>query len=156
MGGASRLLVNFPSMAASNLSDLLRFGGSELSFIINPRAPDIYNSWGITGATCSNGNPGSVIVTGSWGGSFTNSSVILCGNWIGSVKASPAGFSCSPTCPRVSQGRTNRYLLHNRSQKRLWRQINHGNPRVRRRKHSIDFSDCPATKNICSIILLLE
>ena len=70
MGGAIRLLVNFPLMEVHNLLESLRS-------IANIWAHTEATGWGISGVTSFNGTPGSNNVTEIWGGRFANPTV----NW---------------------------------------------------------------------------
>ena len=80
MGDAIRLLVNFPSTEAFNLSDFLIFGEADCRLFSIPglqRSPEISRDlhrypagWGSTGAANSNDNPGASTITGIWGGIF--------------------------------------------------------------------------------------
>ena len=116
--------------------------GSGLPFIPNPRDPESFSGWGITGAESSNVNPGFSTVTGSWGGSFADSAVNLSVNSSGSFNASPDDSRQSPILPHIYRHRVHKYLLRCRRQHSLWRQFN----RVCWRRQDRDFSNCPATK----------
>ena len=129
--------------------------GCGFPFIPNTRAPEISCGWGSTGAANSNGNPGSAISTGIWGGSFANSTV----NWIGNcsvfINASPDNSQRIPPCPCVDQRRVHDDFFLCSHQKHLWHQYNRDNPRVYRRRQIRYFSDRLATQLFWSIIMLI-
>ena len=125
---------------------LSKIWGSGFPFIPSPRAPDISSGWGSTGDANSNGNPGFTIVTGIWGGSFSNSTMNCSGNWSGYVNSIPCYLLWSPTCSCFDQRLIRNDLLHCRRQHCLWRQFNRANPRVCQRSQNRYFSDCLATK----------
>ena len=103
MGGGNRLLGNFPSMAASNLLDFIKYGVADLPYIVNLWDHVESTGWVSSCANISNGNPGSTHFTGSWGGRFTHSTLNWSGSCDGSVNGSPADSPRSPISPCASQ-----------------------------------------------------
>ena len=142
-GRRNRIIGELSINGSVQFIRLSKIWGSILTFIPNPRDPDISSRWGSTGPANSNENTGSNIVARMWGGSFSNSNMSQSGNWSVSINSSPADSLRSLTCPRIYQSRISKDFLQLRRQQRLWRRFNHANPWVHHGRQNRDFSDGP-------------